>query len=61
MVCDRTNKIEWLSAGKPFKTKYGFTKRFSTELNVEDLKFGEIQFLLTGNGGETLSQKFKLI
>jgi hypothetical protein len=60
VVCDDTKKIEWVCGEEIIKTKYNCTGKFIAEYSVESLENSSIRFRLTGDGGETLSQEFRL-
>jgi len=59
LVCDRTNKVEWI-CDNVIKTKFNFGRKFITTFSVEDLNFPNIYFKLIGDGGETESKLFML-
>lgn len=55
-----TNKIEWFLDGKKIKTKYNVVGKFVTTLKLENLEGSQLNFILTGNGGQLLSKKFAI-
>lgn len=60
IVTERTNKIQWISDNKVIKTKYNINGKFTTKFSVENLECSKIKFILSGEGGETISETFML-
>ena len=60
VICDRVNKIEWVSCDKIIEKKYNNVGKFMTKFCVEDLDCTAIHFILTGNGGQIVSEPFNL-
>lgn len=56
-----TNKIEWYLDDNKIKTKYNVIGKFVTSLKLENLEGSQLSFVLTGNGGQTISKKFAIL
>ncbi len=62
IICDNTNKIDWYDDKQNLiDTKFNFSEKFVTKFSVKNLLFPYITFKLTGEFGEKISKKFKLI
>lgn len=55
------NKIEWFLDGVHIMTKYNVVGNFVTQIKVAGMTGRKLSFVLTGDGGETLSKTFELI
>ena len=60
IVCLDANKIEWFLDDSKIKTKYNVVGKWTTTFSVENLKGNQLNFKLTGDGGEAISKKFAL-
>ena len=60
LICDRTNRIEWIGDEDLFQVKFNFGMTFKTQINVKNLNYKNIYFKLYGDYGEFVSKKFKL-
>lgn len=64
MLCVKSlfaDRIEWFLDGKKLKTKYHNAGLFKTELKVKNLTGKQLNFKITGIGGETTSKTFELL
>jgi hypothetical protein len=60
VVSNYANKIEWFLDNSLVQTKYNVAGKFTTIFKVEDIEGLSLHFKLTGDGGETESQVFRL-
>ncbi len=60
IVCNHTNRIEWISGNEIIKTKYNFAGEFITEFSVKNIEFPNIKFRLVGDAGFGISKPFLL-
>lgn len=56
-----TDRIEWFLDEIKIKTKYHTAGLFVTELKIKNLIGKQLNFKLTGIGGETISKSFELV
>ncbi|MBR6778591.1 MAG: HNH endonuclease [Clostridia bacterium] len=56
-----TNKIEWYLDGFKIKTKFNIIGEFYTTLKVENLVGKDLNFILIGDNGQTVSKTFVLL
>lgn len=61
LVCDNTNRVEWILDGIKIKSKYNILGEFHIMLKVENLKGKELIFMLFGDGGQITSKTFELL
>ncbi len=61
VIANDINKIEWYLDKKRIKTKYNVVGEFKTIFSVENLIGNEINFILYGDGGKTISKSFRIL